>query len=97
MDTAMDKPTDVMLEVSSNEQSKLAGKEIDDFLRTIDNSIDQQHALIELPEEDQKKIMWKIDVRLIPLLTILYLVAFIDRSNSRATYYIPKHPNRLMS
>lgn len=28
---------------------------------------------------DQKKLMWKIDVRLVPMLCILYLWAFLDR------------------
>jgi hypothetical protein len=30
---------------------------------------------------DLKKILWKIDMRLIPVLTILYLLAFLDRGN----------------
>jgi hypothetical protein len=33
------------------------------------------------PEEDSR-IMRKIDYRLIPLLTILYVVSYLDRSNS---------------
>jgi hypothetical protein len=85
MGTAMEKATEVMLEVVSNGHSKPAGKEMDDILRTVDNGIDQQNALVELPEQDQKRIMWKVDLRMIPLLTTLYLVAFIDRSNSECT------------
>jgi hypothetical protein len=38
--------------------------------------------LIELSPAEEKIVMRKIDYRLIPLLTFLYLVAFIDRSNS---------------
>lgn len=38
-------------------------------------------VLTELPKEEGKRILRKVDMRLIPLLTLLYLVAFIDRSN----------------
>ncbi|KAK9335600.1 hypothetical protein V1521DRAFT_344366, partial [Lipomyces starkeyi] len=30
---------------------------------------------------DPRKLMWKIDVRLVPMLCILYLMAFLDRVN----------------
>lgn len=30
---------------------------------------------------DIKKILWKIDIRLIPMLTSLYLLSFLDRGN----------------
>lgn len=35
----------------------------------------------EFPEDRKKKILWKIDLRLIPFLTLLYLFSFIDRAN----------------
>jgi hypothetical protein len=34
------------------------------------------------PEKEARRILRKVDWRLIPVLTFLYLVAFIDRSNS---------------
>ncbi|KAK9461010.1 major facilitator superfamily domain-containing protein [Lipomyces oligophaga] len=37
---------------------------------------------------DHRKLMWKIDIRLVPMLCILYLWAFLDRVNiSNATLY----------
>ncbi|RMJ09709.1 hypothetical protein CDV36_010657 [Fusarium kuroshium] len=33
------------------------------------------------PEEKKKKVMWKLDIRLIPMLAFLYLIAFLDRAN----------------
>lgn len=47
-------------------------------------------AEIELPDFDQtevKRILRKIDLRLLPVLTALYLMSFLDRSNS--SYRLP--------
>ncbi|CAI6091672.1 unnamed protein product [Clonostachys chloroleuca] len=33
------------------------------------------------PEDRRKKILWKVEIRLIPLLILLYLFAYIDRVN----------------
>lgn len=38
-------------------------------------------VIAELPQEEKKRILRKVDYRLIPILTLLYLVAFVDRSN----------------
>ncbi|KAK9427140.1 major facilitator superfamily domain-containing protein [Lipomyces doorenjongii] len=56
-----------------------------------DTSVDQQNAsgakhvdLGQIAQEldvDPRKLMWKIDVRLVPMLCILYLMAFLDRVN----------------
>ncbi|KAF3023123.1 hypothetical protein E8E14_013662 [Neopestalotiopsis sp. 37M] len=32
-------------------------------------------------EAQRKRVIWKVDIRLIPMLTILYLISFLDRSN----------------
>jgi hypothetical protein len=37
---------------------------------------------VEIPETEAKRILAKVDYRLVPTLALLYLVAFIDRSNS---------------
>ncbi|KAM0554048.1 hypothetical protein ACHAPJ_007123 [Fusarium lateritium] len=37
--------------------------------------------LAEFPEDRKKKAVRKVDIRLIPLLTLLYLFSFIDRAN----------------
>jgi len=33
------------------------------------------------PEEKRKKMLWKVDIRLVPCLALLYLAAHIDRAN----------------
>lgn len=35
----------------------------------------------EFPEDKKKKVLWKVDARLVPFLTLLYLFAYIDRAN----------------
>lgn len=37
--------------------------------------------LEEFSDIDENKLLWKIDLRLIPLFTILYLLSFLDRGN----------------
>lgn len=37
---------------------------------------------VELDEAEANRVLRKVDYRLVPMLAILYLVAFIDRSNS---------------
>lgn len=39
------------------------------------------HVIADLPAAEGKRALRKIDFRLVPLLAVLYLVAFIDRSN----------------
>jgi hypothetical protein len=42
--------------------------------------IESQH--VELDESESARVLRKVDLRLVPMLSLLYLVAFIDRSNS---------------
>lgn len=37
---------------------------------------------LELDEKESARVLRKVDWRLVPMLALLYLVAFIDRSNS---------------
>lgn len=39
--------------------------------------------LVDIPEAEARRILSKVDYRLVPMLALLYLVAFIDRSNSK--------------
>jgi len=48
-------------------------------LHTVDKGY--THIIVELPEAEAKRAIRKVDFRLVPLLALLYLVAFIDRSN----------------
>lgn len=38
-------------------------------------------VVVELPPDEARRALKKVDFRLVPLLALLYLVAFIDRSN----------------
>ncbi|GKT60947.1 pantothenate transporter [Colletotrichum tofieldiae] len=46
-----------------------------------DNELDQGAALTALTVEEEKKLIRKVDWRLIPLLVMLYLVKKLDESN----------------
>ena len=39
--------------------------------------------------ERAKRILRAVDIRLIPVLTLLYLISFLDRSNSASTQLLP--------
>jgi hypothetical protein len=44
-------------------------------------------------EAEAERVLRKVDWRLVPILSLLYLVAFIDRSNS--TFSNPEHIHKL--
>ncbi|KIW54648.1 hypothetical protein PV05_06996 [Exophiala xenobiotica] len=54
-----------------------------DGLRTVDAGLppDQVVTEDEVSQAEARRIMKKIDYRIIPLLSVLYLLAYIDRSN----------------
>lgn len=47
--------------------------------------VEAQNVDTELEEREAARVLRKVDMRLVPMLSLLYLVAFIDRSNS--TYH----------
>lgn len=49
-------------------------------------SIEQaENYQVSFTPEEQKRILRKVDWRLVPLLSFLYLVSFIDRGNCNST------------
>lgn len=51
---------------------------------------------INYPEEKRKKVIRKVDIRLVPMLAILYLISHIDRANigvsiSRTLIYLKSY------
>ncbi|KAF7346346.1 MFS general substrate transporter [Mycena sanguinolenta] len=54
--------------MSATQDEKLDSKSLEEALDPFDS-----------PED--KKLVWKIDLRLIPILTLLYLMSFLDRTN----------------
>lgn len=50
-------------------------------LATLDAGYSESDVIADLPPAEGRRALRKVDFRLVPLLAILYLVAFIDRSN----------------
>lgn len=79
--------------IPSSERSTQNG----DDIKNIDNNDGSDRYAVELKEsidtfdpealafnpnsEEIRKVRWKIDKRLIPLLTVMYLCSFLDRAN----------------
>lgn len=57
-------------------------------LRTVENGADVNEIAIDYSPEETKRILRKIDYRLVPLLGVLYLLAFIDRGNSTCFFFL---------
>jgi hypothetical protein len=58
------------------------GRRIEELPSHVEDLAQVEVQVIELPPEEEKRIMRKLDWVLVPQLTILYLLAFLDRSNS---------------
>jgi hypothetical protein len=56
---------------------------IDEKIENIEAS-EETVMMPDFTEEDKKRIMRKIDFRLVPMLAVLYLVSFLDRGNSES-------------
>ncbi|KAF2100193.1 MFS general substrate transporter [Rhizodiscina lignyota] len=57
------------------------GKGTHQYDENIEELVQTEVEVIELSEEEKSKVLRKIDWILVPQLTILYLLAFLDRSN----------------
>jgi hypothetical protein len=53
--------------------------------KTSNSSAELEAQHVELDESESARVLRKVDMRLVPMLALLYLVAFIDRSNSKPT------------
>jgi hypothetical protein len=51
--------------------------------KTSNSSGEVEAQYLELDESESARVLRKVDMRLVPMLALLYLVAFIDRSNSK--------------
>jgi hypothetical protein len=54
------------------------------------SSDDEVEAFVEVSDAEGRKILSKVDYRLVPILALLYLVAFLDRSNSKLSSSSPR-------
>ncbi|OAP60835.1 hypothetical protein AYL99_05837 [Fonsecaea erecta] len=50
-------------------------------LKTVEAGFSPDQVLVEVDHKERTRILRKVDYRLIPILAILYLLAFIDRGN----------------
>jgi hypothetical protein len=55
--------------------------EKDDSSGTIKNDPEFTAAHVDFSDVDEKKVLRKMDIRLIPMLALLYLLSFLDRGN----------------
>lgn len=53
--------------------------------KTSHSSAEPDGHHVVLDEAESARVLRKVDMRLVPMLSLLYLVAFIDRSNSMST------------
>jgi hypothetical protein len=83
-----EKLTDDTMHVEDIVRSPQAAEANSEEMNTLDKTEDnQENASHGFTPEEQKRIMRKVDWRVVPLLTFLYLVSFIDRSNSRSSFF----------
>ncbi|KAJ4372959.1 hypothetical protein N0V83_003250 [Neocucurbitaria cava] len=68
---------DVKKDIALNDNQK-----IEDLAEKTSNSSAEIEAQnVELDDREAARVLRKVDLRLVPMLSLLYLVAFIDRSN----------------
>jgi hypothetical protein len=54
----------------------------DELVQRVDLEMTEENASQEpFTQLDEKKILRKMDLRLLPILTVLYLMSFLDRGN----------------
>lgn len=73
---------DVKKEVTSADDQKI--EHLSEKPENSSGELEAQYT--ELDEKEAQRVLRKVDYRLVPMLALLYLVAFIDRSNSMFNY-----------
>ncbi|KAI9321144.1 major facilitator superfamily domain-containing protein [Zopfochytrium polystomum] len=53
----------------------------DTTIATASSSTDEKTPAIEYTAEEERRVVRKIDLKVVPILTVLYLLSFLDRSN----------------
>jgi hypothetical protein len=51
----------------------------------VEDGLNESSDIAMYDEKETKAILRKIDWRLLPMLTVLYVLAYIDRSNSKTS------------
>lgn len=60
-------------------------EDVDEKKLSSDGGLEANY--VEVDEGEAKRILAKVDYRLVPVLSLLYLVAFVDRSNSKLHFF----------
>lgn len=84
MDTQTAKPGNEQVEMTDEGHDGSLAKDLaaSGELVTVDKGVPADEVITELPAKEQARILRKIDFRIVPLLSFLYLMAYIDRNNS---------------
>jgi hypothetical protein len=72
---------DITVDHTASESHHETGSTAKGELATLDAGYSESDVIVDLPPAEGRRALRKVDYRLVPLLAILYLVAFIDRSN----------------
>lgn len=67
----------------ASDAAKCEKIDLPQHLEDVETNTSDEH--VDVPEFDAKetrRILRKVDYRLLPMLTLLYVLSFIDRSNS---------------
>lgn len=70
---------DVKQDMTSNDEKKI--EDLKEKTSTRSGELEAQQ--VDYDEKEAQRVLRKVDLRLVPMLSLLYLVAFIDRSNSK--------------
>lgn len=81
MATAM---SDVRGNLDASEKQRI--EHLPDAEKLSNSSRELEAQQLELDEQESARVLRKVDMRLVPMLALLYLVAFIDRSNSMLSH-----------
>ncbi|KAI1762667.1 MFS general substrate transporter [Hypoxylon sp. FL1150] len=62
----------------------MSGSESGDVNKTVVEELEKGQAVVQVSEEDLKmtrKVLWKLDTRILPVLAVMFLCSFQDRTN----------------
>lgn len=66
----------------------MAEKQVSEKVGTSPPSSDNGESYDRFPAINEKKLLRKLDRTLLPALTLLYLLSFLDRSNGKSFHVI---------
>ncbi|KAL4897448.1 major facilitator superfamily domain-containing protein [Aspergillus ambiguus] len=67
--------------IMGTDREKQSSANIEHDLSSSENEARDAVPVPQVTPETEKKVLWKMDIHLIPMLALLYLLAFLDRGN----------------